>query len=536
MAIVFTKVIWYAGEKTVATDITDAVDFSAVAGLEAKTNMATLVLKNSWWNAVDSGSTDNKEPFNIHYNDIIEIYIDNSPIDTTYKGSSNQLIFRGYVQEIGGQSGEGKRDIKIKCVDVTTRLLNRVWAYDRGLSDEYTPPDLIQYVCRSNTDSQSLTKSYAIYARQTDGSVYPNAPISEDTTTLDGNHDSSVTTITVADASSFKSSNGIITIDNEQIEYEETTSTTFTGCTRGANRSTAASHTSGATVTESGYIQSKTEPTSGDHLASGSAFDAMGIQSGFIPVYEWMKRISERKNLQSSSIEENRGYTFYVDRFGYLHWFYPYNATDYDLTEGQDRIINFNLNRSLIKSYNMIIFDGGTDCNGSKIIWYKFNTSTTDKELKIKYETYVETATNLKKAEQVEFKKPTAWSGGSAATTANHKEDNAYPDSWPSNYTPSWTSDTYNSNATYNAAFKAKIKTDGEKRAQTTMNNSTTPLWDGTIELIGTRTYIAGDNITFTSTTIGLKNQQLRITDVNHKFSKGGWFTSISVEEDPLTG
>jgi hypothetical protein len=66
-------------------------------------------------------------------------------------------------------------------------------------------------------------------------------------TTLNGTINASVTTITVVSAATFAAA-GTIQIDNEQITYTGTSSTTFTGCTRGANGTTAASHTTAAPV------------------------------------------------------------------------------------------------------------------------------------------------------------------------------------------------------------------------------------------------------------------------------------------------
>ena len=70
-----------------------------------------------------------------------------------------------------------------------------------------------------------------------------------DTTTLDGALTDSATTITVASTTGFDSS-GTIYIENEQITYTGTTSTTFTGATRGANGTTASSHSSATQVAQ----------------------------------------------------------------------------------------------------------------------------------------------------------------------------------------------------------------------------------------------------------------------------------------------
>jgi hypothetical protein len=82
---------------------------------------------------------------------------------------------------------------------------------------------------------------------------YVNSYITQEdeisTTTLSTSHTDSVTTITVASTSGFDSS-GTLFIGNEQVTYTGTTSTTFTGATRGANSTTAAAHDSGVQVAQ----------------------------------------------------------------------------------------------------------------------------------------------------------------------------------------------------------------------------------------------------------------------------------------------
>jgi hypothetical protein len=67
--------------------------------------------------------------------------------------------------------------------------------------------------------------------------------------TLNGGIDNVVTTITVASTSTFTTS-GAIWIDGEYITYSGKTATDFTGCVRGADGTTAASHSNGALVVQ----------------------------------------------------------------------------------------------------------------------------------------------------------------------------------------------------------------------------------------------------------------------------------------------
>jgi hypothetical protein len=59
------------------------------------------------------------------------------------------------------------------------------------------------------------------------------------------------TTITVTSTTNFPTS-GVITIENEKINYTGITSVTFTGCTRGQYGTTAASHALNTAVVDSG--------------------------------------------------------------------------------------------------------------------------------------------------------------------------------------------------------------------------------------------------------------------------------------------
>jgi hypothetical protein len=91
------------------------------------------------------------------------------------------------------------------------------------------------------------------------------------TTTLNGGIDAVVTTITVVSTSAFPTS-GRIDIGTELITYTGKTPTTFTGCVRGANGSTAASHLTGVTVTNatSWVDWGEESNTAGVILAPGS--------------------------------------------------------------------------------------------------------------------------------------------------------------------------------------------------------------------------------------------------------------------------
>jgi hypothetical protein len=104
-------------------------------------------------------------------------------------------------------------------------------------------------------------------------------------TTLTGAHSNSVTTITVASTTG-ASSDGYITIGTEKITYTGTTPTTFTGCTRAAFGTSAATYSGGETVTAAGqgpyYGMNGTDaPQQWDGSLSGTA--PWGARNGLLP-------------------------------------------------------------------------------------------------------------------------------------------------------------------------------------------------------------------------------------------------------------
>ena len=68
-------------------------------------------------------------------------------------------------------------------------------------------------------------------------------------TTLDGTHTNSVTTLTLVSSTGF-ATEGTVFVGSEEITYTAVSGNTLTGCTRGANSTTAAAYSSGVVVTQ----------------------------------------------------------------------------------------------------------------------------------------------------------------------------------------------------------------------------------------------------------------------------------------------
>lgn len=86
---------------------------------------------------------------------------------------------------------------------------------------------------------------------------FPRPASSANSTTLDGDITDSATTITVADVSGFKRADYYRFIINDEVIYAtgvDTTNNQFTGCVRGRENTTAASHSDGDGVTERNIV------------------------------------------------------------------------------------------------------------------------------------------------------------------------------------------------------------------------------------------------------------------------------------------
>jgi len=107
-------------------------------------------------------------------------------------------------------------------------------------------------ILRWKTDVTSDPTTICMWGRK--ANVYPYPDSSADTTTLGtAISTATATTITVADSGDFQTQGRII-IDDEVIAYTGKTATTFTGCVRGEEGTTATTHSNAATVTERDFV------------------------------------------------------------------------------------------------------------------------------------------------------------------------------------------------------------------------------------------------------------------------------------------
>ena len=129
------------------------------------------------------------------------------------------------------------------------------------------------------------------------------------TTVLSGDIDASTTSITLNDASQFPSSGtNFIQIGTEEISYTGISTNTLTGVTRGVRNTTAATHSSGATVTDTSNFVAWGEAASGDLIVDPGmwSIDNFGDKAICLivdgEVFEWDSAATDATNSRATII------------------------------------------------------------------------------------------------------------------------------------------------------------------------------------------------------------------------------------------
>jgi hypothetical protein len=129
------------------------------------------------------------------------------------------------------------------------------------------------------------------------------------TTVLSSDIDASTTSITLNDASQFPSSGtNFVQIGTEEISYTGISTNTLTGVTRGVRNTTAASHSSGATVTDTSNFVAWGEAASGDLVVDPGmwSIDNFGDKAICLivdgEVFEWDSAATDATNSRATII------------------------------------------------------------------------------------------------------------------------------------------------------------------------------------------------------------------------------------------
>ena len=186
----------------------------------------------------------------------------------TFLTLANDVITRMNEVTLTASNFVDARGVQVQCKNAVNEAIRHINQKEFGYpfnhasnnsvlvpgTSRYTVPTSTKHIdyntarIKRNTD---LTTSGGSLAKL-DYNEYINKEFANqedevDATTLNGNLTDSATTITVASTTGFATT-GVLFILGEQVIYTGLTSTTFTGCTRGSNDTTAAAHASGVQV------------------------------------------------------------------------------------------------------------------------------------------------------------------------------------------------------------------------------------------------------------------------------------------------
>jgi|TARA_R110000787_G_scaffold136740_1_gene249312 hypothetical protein len=188
----------------------------------------------------------------------------------TYLELTNDVITRMNEVQLTSTTFLDARGVQVQCqnaVNESIRYINQkefAYPFNHATNSSTLTPGVVRYSLPTSAkhidyNTARIKKSVSLNASGNNlAKLDYNEYISKEfanqedeiaSTTLDGSHSASVTTLSLTSTTDFSAS-GVVFIGNEQITYTAISGNDITGCTRGANSTTAATHSSGVVVTQ----------------------------------------------------------------------------------------------------------------------------------------------------------------------------------------------------------------------------------------------------------------------------------------------
>lgn len=278
-----------------------------------------------------------------------------------------------------------------------------------------------------------------------------------------------------------------------------------------------------------------------DTRSDGSAFPSYTLSKVFKPASEVLQHLS-----QPSVTGEVAPYRIHIDKNNVLHWFYPSDnaahiinvgttapqtvsytspitgSTVSDLSDSNSHyVINYSLEQSPYDVINYIIYKAGVDMEGEQVLYYAFDPTSGAPIVKDSFRNYEEIARDMKEEDR-----------RAGNITRVREDEYNYPGSYP--VTPAWksTSGSVASDSAYNDAFILEARRRADSYCEAIFKQFGSPRLKGKIVLRGENSFEANDGLWFRAENTGIPGKFLRITDVQHNITNGGWNTTLQVEEE----
>ena len=191
---------------------------------------------------------------------------------------------------------------------------------------------------------------------------------------------------------------------------------------------------------------------------------------------------------------------------------------------GVDIVKSASIKKAVFDVTNFIIFNAGNDMYGSGILDYHYDETSTSNTLKMRYMSFIDVSKTLI---QNEINAGNLVLNASGTFTFNGNRYNRN-----GTVTAKFDNTSYSADATYNTALRVASKFKGKSRAKNITFGLSHARWKGSVEVKGQH-FTQGTLIQYTDSEIGITNQYVRIVDINHSFTQSGWFTSLTIEQDP---
>ena len=188
----------------------------------------------------------------------------------TFLSLTNSVITRMNEVELTSSTFTNARGVQVQCknaVNEAIRYINQRefgYSFNHSTNTETLVPGKVRYALPTSTKSVDyntarIKRSTTLNASGTNLTTlnyneyiqneYANQEDEITSTTLNGSHSASVETLTLTSTTGFDTS-GTIYLGGEQVTYTAISGNDLTGCTRGANSTTAAIHADGVFVAQ----------------------------------------------------------------------------------------------------------------------------------------------------------------------------------------------------------------------------------------------------------------------------------------------
>ncbi len=550
------KLEWTSDDGTV--EIVDAVSITVNKSTEIRNNLCTVVLRNAPNQLSDDGTTvigthidSTTNEINFQEEDELQVWalFTDDPTDfegTDWTTNSNNLG-NFILEDHAGNVQQNSSRLTLRAIDTAFHLFNKVYTFSYGVANNFTAPGIIRHICRQHTEATSKSKTSNIGTHNDTGTAYilnskfvseggyiedyrrvrtgtnPDTYSIDAETQLDGGINDVVTTITVDSTTGFESA-GTLVIDSEHIAYTGTNATQFTGCTRGIDDTSAASHSDDVTVYQ--------------------GFPLVVLHKIWKPLFEWIGELSQTENTNFlSEITEggtkyfNRAFMFWIDKDNEPHFFYPDDKPDLTITLGEEGKRGFVLDKSVFDAINMVIYNSGEDMYGNGIVYYWYDETSDVGSLKMRYQPMSKIVHSLI---DKDLKVNTSRETTNPDIYKQFPTDGSYPiTSWAfsqesTNFralsgTAARTSLT--NDADYNDSLREAAKWIGLIEAKKITRKRSGLRYKGQITLKGQHIN-PGDLIQVTNPFTGQNEELLRVLSVNHRITMAGWEVTLEVQED----